>query len=335
MLTAAVVGGFSGRALPVVRVRNHLAPVACDVGGLGAYELPRQDGLAAIKFSLEGSHVTSWICGGEEQLYISDEANFIPDKLAIRGGVSICWPAFNERNVNAGKHGIVRTSERWNIHAADTDADGTPWMELEHDTCYLEVDSKTNSIVGYHYEQPPAPQVAEAVVVPATLLMRFEVKASSLRIEMHVQNGGTAPFAFSTVLHSYFSVGRMPVTVSGVEGKSGLKDGERFTDDAEVVLIDGGLETQRLYQDVQGPVSWETEAANGGTKRLTLTKSANLPDVVLWNAGETGAKGIGDMEEGGHLKYLCVEPGICESAEAIVGAGETWVGWQEVAVEVI
>lgn len=299
--------------------------------------MPRADGLAAIKFCLEGSHLTSWVCGGEEQLFLSDKANFVADKMAIRGGIPICWPAFNERNLKAGKHGIVRTSERWMIHGADTEPDGTPWMELEHEACYLEVDTGTNAIVGYHYDKPVAADVGEeaVVVVPALLRMKFEVKPSSLRMEMRVENKGEAAFKFSTVLHSYFKVNQMPVTVHGLQSKSGLKDGQPFTDDAEEVVVDGGLETQRLYQDVQGEVSWVTQAADGGTKKLTLTKSANLPDIVLWNSGEAGAKGLEDMEEGGHLRYLCVEPGICESAEAVVGAGETWMGWQEISVEAV
>jgi len=326
-LVSGLAVGFTGSAYPERRLRSP-SPVA-----LGDFELPRQDGLAAIKFCLEGSHVTSWVCKGEEQLFLSETANFIPGKVAIRGGVPVCWPAFHDRNLKAGKHGIVRTSERWNIHAADTNSDGTPWMELQHDTCYLEVDPKTSSIVGYHYDEPAAAQVAEAAVVPATLRLRFEVKPSSLRIEMHVQNGGAVPFAFSAALHNYFG-GEMPVTVRGLQGKSGLNDGEPFTDGAESVVVDGGLETQRLYLDVPGAVSWESRAASG-TKRLTLAKSANLPDLVLWNVGEAGVKGLGDMEEGGHLRYLCVEPGICGSAEAVVGAGEAWVGWQEVSVEVV
>ena len=44
------------------------------------------------------------------------------------------------------------------------------------------------------------------------------------------------------------------------------------------------LETHRLYKGVERAVRWETRAADGyRTKRLTLTKSANLPDVVVWN----------------------------------------------------
>jgi len=150
-----------------------------------------------------------------------------------------------------------------------------------------------------------------------------------------VINGGGTPFTFSTVFHTYYRVHTMPVTIRGFRGKSGRKDGEPFTDEAAEVVVDGRLETQRLYRDVDGAVSWETQSAKGGAKQLTLTKSANLPDIVVWNVGAAGAEGMRDMEAGGEQRYVCIEPGVCESAEARVGAGETWVGWQEVSVKML
>lgn len=319
------------RAALVARNRNAV-PVACD-DGLSEFELIRQDGKASAKFSIDGGHITSWVCNGEDHLFVSKEANFIPDKLAIRGGVPLCWPAFNERNLKAGKHGIVRTSERWTISEAGFEPD--EFMVLEHEMCYLEVDPSSSSIVGYHYAKPVGAEVDGAVIVPASLSLRVEVRPSSLRMELQAANNGNVPFSFSTVFHNYFSVNEMPVTVYGLQGKGGKKDGEAFTDDAEGVVVDGGLETQRLYVGVKEAVSWETTAANGATKRLTLTTSDNLPDIVLWNAGKEGAKALKDMESGGELRYLCVEPGICESAEATVAAGETWSGWQEISVELV
>ncbi len=38
-------------------------------------------------------------------------------------------------------------------------------------------------------------------------------------------------------------------------------------------------------------------------------------------------------QEGGDQRYVCVESGVCASAEAVVKAGECWVAWQEVTVE--
>ena len=82
--------------------------------------------------------------------------------------------------------------------------------------------------------------------------------------------------------------------------------------------------------------SWDRDPPpQGGAKQLTLTKSPNLPDIVVWNVGAAGAEGMKDMEAGGEQRYVCIEPGICESAEARVGAGETWVGWQEVSVKML
>lgn len=43
---------------------------------------------------------------------MSEKADFVTGKTALRGGIPICWPAFNERNLRAGKHGFVHTSDR-------------------------------------------------------------------------------------------------------------------------------------------------------------------------------------------------------------------------------
>ncbi len=64
-----------------------------------------------------------------------------------------------------------------------------------------------------------------------------------------------------------------------------------------------------------------------------LKKSDNLPDIVLWNIGLKNAAALADVEEGGDQRNLCVESGVCASTEAVVKAGERWVAWQEVTVE--
>lgn len=285
MIAAAVslVVGFTGRTLPVPRTRTRatIPPKACDdEDGLSPWELARADGLATIRFSLDGGHVTSWVCGGEEQLFLSDEANFIEGQMAIRGGVPICWPAFSERNPKAGKHGIVRASESWDIVEAGTEPD--EFMVLEHEMVYLEVDPTSSAIVDYYYDEPVAAQVTEAVVVPATLRLRVEVLPSSLRMEMQVINGGGTPFTFSTVFHTYYQVHTMPVTIRGFRGKSGRKDGEPFTDEAAEVVVDGRLETQRLYQDVDGAVSWVTQSANVRSRSQDRWTPAPLHPVDPW-----------------------------------------------------
>ena len=70
------------------------------------------------------------------------------------------------------------------------------------------------------------------------------------------------------------------------------------------------------------------------TKKLTLTKSANLPDIVPGTRARPALRAWRTWKKGAP-SYLCIEPGICESAEAVVGAGETWMGWQEISVEAV
>jgi D-hexose-6-phosphate mutarotase len=227
--------------------------------------LKRDDGLASISFCLAGGHLTSWVCKDEEQLFMSKKAVFVPGKTAIRGGIPICWPAFNDRNLPAGKHGIVRTSEKWVVEALGMEGKD-PYVVLTHPTVFFEVDSATKAITGYHFEPPPS-----QAAVPASLSLKFSLLPSTLRLEMSVRNDGSSAFAFSTVLHSYFSVNKMPVTVKGLQGLSGFLDGKPFTDKEPAVAITGATETQRLYTGVHSSVTWETAAASFSSSNKKLT----------------------------------------------------------------
>lgn len=275
-----------------------------------------------VRFHLEGGHVCSWTCAGKEQLFMSEKAEFVPGKTAIRGGIPICWPAFDTKNLKAGKHGIVRTSDQWLVaEKGDDDGSGDPFVVLQYPTVYLKV-ADAGEITGYYSDLEPD----RTDLVPAQLSLKLVCGVGKLKIEMHVKNQSPKrSFAFSTVLHSYFAVA-MPVTIRGLQGRSGLLSGQLFTDVEEAVVVDGVAEVQRLYTDVTTPVSW----SSSGTKTTTLTKSPNLPDVVVWNCGRKGC--LKDMHEGGELGYTCIESGICASADCMVAAGETWTGWQELAV---
>ncbi len=93
---------------------------------------------------------------------------------------------------------------------------------------------------------------------------------------MSVRNDGSSAFAFSTVLRSYFSVNKMPVTVKGLQGLSGFLDGKPFTDKELAVAVTGATETQRLYTGVHSSVTWETTAASSSlsNKQLAVTHEA-------------------------------------------------------------
>ena len=175
------------------RVANCAAPREDSATGYAApagvsaqrqFILERDDGKASLKFDLAGGHVTSWVCGGEEQLFMSKKAVFVAGETARRGGISICWPAFDERNPPAGKHGFVRTSDRWLVESfgfappveksssgvvlswwlarfgpANTVGAGgvpqDPYVVLRHPTIHLEVDDATSAITSFHFGSAP------------------------------------------------------------------------------------------------------------------------------------------------------------------------------------
>ena len=56
--------------------------------------------------ALHGAQVLSWVAGGCERLYLSPQAVF-DGQAAIRGGIPLCFPQFNQRGPLA-KHGFAR-----------------------------------------------------------------------------------------------------------------------------------------------------------------------------------------------------------------------------------
>ena len=58
--------------------------------------------------ALQGAHVVSWQAAGRERLYLSPR-NVWDGRSAIRGGVPVCFPQFNQRG-SLPKHGFARNS---------------------------------------------------------------------------------------------------------------------------------------------------------------------------------------------------------------------------------
>jgi glucose-6-phosphate 1-epimerase len=61
----------------------------------------------SVLVALHGAHVLSWVSQGRERLFLSP-ANLWDGQSAIRGGVPVCFPQFNQRGP-LPKHGFART----------------------------------------------------------------------------------------------------------------------------------------------------------------------------------------------------------------------------------
>ncbi len=60
----------------------------------------------SVLVALQGAHVLSWVAQGRERLFLS-ERNVWDGQAAIRGGVPVCFPQFNQRG-DLPKHGFAR-----------------------------------------------------------------------------------------------------------------------------------------------------------------------------------------------------------------------------------
>ena len=87
-------------------------------------------------------------------------------------------------------------------------------------------------------------------------------------------------------------------------------------------------ETESMYG---GVASRAVVLHEGGSPRLRLSSSPNLPDVVVWNIGAEKAPGMKDLGDGEWRHYVCVEPGVL-AVPAIVEPGANWVATHELRV---
>ena len=62
-----------------------------------------------VLVALQGAHVLSWVSQGRERLYLSP-SNLWDGTSAIRGGVPVCFPQFNQRGT-LPKHGFARNMD--------------------------------------------------------------------------------------------------------------------------------------------------------------------------------------------------------------------------------
>ena len=98
---------------------------SCEVlfAGLPATELQLPNGDRVV-VAHHGAQVLSWVAGGRERLYLSPQS-VMDGQAAIRGGIPVCFPQFNQRGPLAEqlpKHGFVR-NVAWQADAPRLTAD--------------------------------------------------------------------------------------------------------------------------------------------------------------------------------------------------------------------
>lgn len=292
-------------------------------------ELPKSKASAEIR--LFGATVTSWkAAGGSERLFLSSKAA-LDGSAAIRGGIPIVFPVFGAPKDHAdapevitklGKHGFARDHD-WAISTH------TPRID-EEDKVAVTLELRTND----------KPEIK--AVWPFETVLQYTVTLSphALQCELkvhYVEGEGEMPF--HALLHNYLLV--PDSTKASIQGLNGMYyidkvlggeeaqlDTDNFTTDAKPIdrvhvgrhkstpLGEAPRDVKLVYnasllQDPLGRMG----------KGVEVTRSKELKDTVVWNCAEEGNKSIGDLEDGGWKKYVCVEPGTVHGFETLQKGG--------------
>ena len=272
--------------------------------GLRACELALPQG-DRLLVALHGAHVLSWVSGGQERLYLSPQS-ILDGQAAIRGGVPVCFPQFNQRGPMAErlpKHGFVRNLT-WQADAP----------ELSADSAQLCLHLQENDRTREWWPQAFA------------LQLHITLRPGMLRIGLKVHNTNTStsqPLAFSGALHTYLAV--PDVTRAQLQGLGGQAEWDAVanTHANAADTLQFAAEFDRVY------------AASAQALRLNdqlhIQQSASWANTVVWNPAQALCQRLVDMPEDGWRHMLCVE--AAQVFEPIhLPAGERWEGWQQLTV---
>lgn len=261
--------------------------------------LPNGDHLRVL---LHGAQVVSWVAGGRERLYLSPLSRF-DGVSAIRGGIPVCFPQFNQRG-SLPKHGFVRNLS-W--QADDMVTRGAAQAEL---TLRLSSGAATLSFW---------PQAFEAQL---TLLLQ----PGSLKLTLLVRNTDRVALDFTGALHTYLAIA--DIAAVQLEGLAGRPEWDALTNlraQAQDPLRFGG-EFDRVY-DTAAP----TLLLHDGQGRLGIEQSPTWAQTVVWNPGAEKAAVLADLPAEGYKHMLCVE--AAQVVQPItVAAGAQWQGWQRLTL---
>jgi glucose-6-phosphate 1-epimerase len=255
-----------------------------------------------VLVALQGAHVLSWVSQGRERLFLSPD-NLWDGKSAIRGGVPVCFPQFNQRGT-LPKHGFARNMA-WTADEAVTNGDAA----------HIDFTLSTNPDTLAIWQQAFVAVLCVAMT-PGQLTLTLTVNNTEAQNDLH----------FTGALHTYLAVDDIDLTeLRGLGGRpewDAVADVHGLADEA--LYFDG--EFDRVYDSAANPLHLQD-----GTSTLQIEQSPSWANSVVWNPGEGKCAALADMPTHGFARMLCVE--AAQVFEPIsISAGGQWVGWQRLTV---
>lgn len=248
-----------------------------------------------------GAHVLSWVSGGRERLYLSPQS-VMDGHAAIRGGIPVCFPQFNQRG-DLPKHGFAR-----NVSWAPKPA------KLDADRAHLALSLGDSAATRQWWDQR-----FEA-------LLLIELTPGALQVELVVRNTDSKPLLFTGALHSYFAVS--DVAQARLLGLGGSAEWNAVTDGHGTAAPELRFvgEFDRVYS--AAPAGYELL---DGPHTLSIEQDMDWTQTVVWNPGAAKCASLSDMPADGWQHMLCVE--AAQVYEPIcIAAGDFWQGAQRLAV---
>jgi glucose-6-phosphate 1-epimerase len=201
---------------------------------------------------------------GEERIFCSARSA-LDGSRAIRGGVPVIFPQFNERGPGM-RHGFARVSD-WAL--VDSGSTG--------DAAWAVFALEPHDLTAQH---------AQAWPHDFLLQLRVTVGAGKLAMALEVHNRGAAPFAFSSALHTYHLVDQVAnARIDGLR-QGPLAIGEMLDQifhgiDGRIALRSGAGVTQLEQQGLTDAVVWNPGAANAAMadsgRRIRALRASSWP----------------------------------------------------------
>ena len=270
------------------------------------------DGLTLVKAALDaenslelylfGAHITSWVGGGRQRLWMST-ASVMDGSAPLRGGIPLCFPQFAD-NGNIKMHGFVREMS-WNLVADECSKNEDNLIIV------LRLDSDENTDKLWNNSNHP-------------FSLKYTINLSRLGLHIALQVTNTDmdhAMQFTNCFHPYFRVeDSSSITIQGLHG-------QRFIDKVDKKL-------EKIQQSVDLNIFQECEIHGAGTPEyfvdriyencsvnpltliqngvpsLELTKSPSWRDWVIFNPWKDGKKGVKgpDFDDDGYIYMICIEP---------------------------
>lgn len=250
----------------------------------------------------QGAQVVSWISQGREQLFVSPK-NLWDGARAIRGGIPVCFPQFNQRG-SLPKHGFARNMA-WQA--------GEPQV------------SEAGMTLGFTLNHGPATQKFWSAEFQAQV--QIHLSPNALKVVLSVNNLGETELQFTGALHTYLAVSDISTTT--LRGLQGQSEWDAVCDThsqaSETLTFNG--EFDRVYA-----ASPKSLVLQDGARVLEINQSPAWAQTVVWNPGQTLCANLADMPPDGFAHMLCVEAAQVFSPILVPAHGH-WQGWQSLTLQ--